>query len=61
MAELLAPLGVGVELQAVTTDVGLTCSPITLLLGETLASVCKEQAVCCDDNNYVSVGCLYVI
>ncbi|EKM54144.1 uncharacterized protein PHACADRAFT_257774 [Phanerochaete carnosa HHB-10118-sp] len=50
--------GLGIVLQGVTADVGLTCSPITVVGG---SGTCNQQAVCCQDNSHgslISIGCL---
>ncbi|ESK95428.1 hydrophobin [Moniliophthora roreri MCA 2997] len=48
----------GVVVQDVTAQVGLTCSPITVLgLG---GNSCSAQTVCCENNNFngiVALGC----
>ncbi|KAK0199588.1 hydrophobin 2 [Desarmillaria ectypa] len=48
----------GIPIGSVTANVGLTCSPITVLgLGGTQ---CSNQVVCCDNNNFngvVALGC----
>ncbi|KAK0434470.1 hydrophobin 2 [Armillaria borealis] len=48
----------GIPIGSVTADVGLVCSPITVLgLGGTQ---CSNQAVCCNNNNFngvVALGC----
>ncbi|KAK0442705.1 hydrophobin 2 [Desarmillaria tabescens] len=48
----------GIPIGSVTANVGLTCSPITVLgIGGTQ---CNNQVVCCDNNNFnglVALGC----
>ncbi|KAK0442708.1 hydrophobin 2 [Desarmillaria tabescens] len=48
----------GIPIGSVTANVGLTCSPITVLgLGSTQ---CSNQVVCCDNNNFngvIALGC----
>ncbi|KAK0199589.1 hydrophobin 2 [Desarmillaria ectypa] len=48
----------GIPIGSVTADVGLTCSPITVLgIGGTQ---CSNQVVCCNNNNFngvVALGC----
>ncbi len=42
----------GIVVQDLTTDVGLDCSPITVIgAGE---GSCSANAVCCQDNSHVS-------
>ncbi len=42
----------GIVVQDLTTDVGLNCSPITVIgVGQ---SECSANAVCCQDNSHVS-------
>ncbi|KAJ3996825.1 hydrophobin 2 [Lentinula boryana] len=58
VASLLGLLGI--VLQDLTVDVGLTCSPITVI---GTSSSCSAQAVCCEDNSHgglISIGCLPV-
>ncbi|OJT05431.1 Fruiting body protein SC3 [Trametes pubescens] len=58
-AGILALLGIVV--QDVTAEVGLTCSPITVIGAGT--SSCSANAVCCQDNSHgglISIGCLPV-
>ncbi|PBK59390.1 vegetative mycelium hydrophobin 1, partial [Armillaria solidipes] len=56
VATLLGTLGVVVG--DLTANVGVTCSPISVIgVGGTS---CSSQTVCCDDNHYnglVSLGC----
>ncbi|KIK53762.1 hypothetical protein GYMLUDRAFT_925512 [Collybiopsis luxurians FD-317 M1] len=51
----------GIVLQDLNVDVGLTCSPITVIgVG---SSGCSAQAVCCQDNSHgglISIGCVPV-
>ncbi|TFK93318.1 fungal hydrophobin, partial [Polyporus arcularius HHB13444] len=54
----------GILLGPITGQVGLDCSPISVI---SIASgnACKAQAVCCTDNSYasgslISLGCLPV-
>ncbi|KAK0212042.1 hydrophobin-251 [Armillaria fumosa] len=48
----------GVVVGDLTADVGLTCSPISVIgVGGTQ---CNNQVVCCDDNNFnglIAIGC----
>ncbi|KAK0493639.1 hydrophobin 2 [Armillaria luteobubalina] len=48
----------GVALGSLTADIGLTCTPITVLgIGSTQ---CNNQVVCCDNNSFngvVALGC----
>ncbi|KAK0212032.1 hydrophobin 2 [Armillaria fumosa] len=48
----------GIPIGSVTANVGLTCSPITVLgVGGTQ---CSNQVVCCDNNNFngiIALGC----
>ncbi|EEB92853.1 hypothetical protein MPER_08575 [Moniliophthora perniciosa FA553] len=48
----------GVVVQGVTGQVGVTCSPISILaLG---GNSCNAQTVCCENNNFngiVALGC----
>jgi len=56
IATLLGLLGVVVG--SVTGQVGVTCSPITVI--GTGATDCNEQPVCCTDNSFkgvVALGC----
>ena len=50
---LLALLGV--DLKGVTAQVGLGCSPISAI-GVGSGSACASNAVCCQNNNVVSVA-----
>ncbi|KAG6855989.1 hypothetical protein H0H87_008669 [Tephrocybe sp. NHM501043] len=55
-ASLLSLLGVAV--QGVTAQVGLTCSPLTAL--GAAGQSCNQQTVCCENNNFngiVALGC----
>ncbi|KAI0746821.1 fungal hydrophobin [Daedaleopsis nitida] len=48
----------GVDLQGVVAQVGLQCSPISVVGAG--GSTCKAQSVCCENNNVggaVSIGC----
>ncbi|KAE9407593.1 fungal hydrophobin [Gymnopus androsaceus JB14] len=58
-AKVLALLGI--VLQDLTVDVGLTCDPITVIgVG---SGSCSAQAVCCQDNSHgtlISIGCVPV-
>ncbi|PBK61811.1 fungal hydrophobin [Armillaria solidipes] len=57
IVQLLVGL-LGIPIGSVTADVGLTCSPITVLgVGGT---ECNNQVVCCNNNNFngvVALGC----
>ncbi|TFK43804.1 fungal hydrophobin-domain-containing protein [Crucibulum laeve] len=48
----------GIVIQDLNIDVGLTCSPISVIgLG---SNSCTAQAVCCEDNSFkglVAIGC----
>ncbi|KJA19437.1 hypothetical protein HYPSUDRAFT_95468, partial [Hypholoma sublateritium FD-334 SS-4] len=54
-----ALLGVlGIVLQDVTAQVGLTCSPVTAV--GVAGNSCTQQAVCCTNNSFngvVALGC----
>ncbi|KAF9267200.1 fungal hydrophobin, partial [Marasmius fiardii PR-910] len=56
---VLSQLGLlGVALDSLDLDVGLTCTPISLI-GAAINS-CKGQTVCCRDNSFngvIAVGC----
>ncbi|KAJ4466320.1 hydrophobin 2 [Lentinula aciculospora] len=55
VAIILALLGIVV--QDVNANVGVTCSPITVI---GTSSSCSAQAVCCEDNSHgglISIGC----
>ncbi|KAI0717360.1 fungal hydrophobin-domain-containing protein [Cerioporus squamosus] len=57
-AALLGLLGIVV--QGITGQVGLTCSPITVI-GVGSGSSCTAQTVCCQDNSHgglISLGCV---
>ncbi|KAJ8518889.1 hypothetical protein ONZ45_g4118 [Pleurotus djamor] len=48
----------GINAQGVTGQVGVTCSPITVIGAGSAA--CNAQTVCCDNNTFngvVSLGC----
>ncbi|KAF9456276.1 hydrophobin-251, partial [Collybia nuda] len=50
--------GLGINVGALTGVVGLTCSPLTLLVGG--GSSCTAQPVCCSNNTFeglVAIGC----
>ena len=50
----------GIDPQSVTGQLGLNCSPITVI-GVGADSTCSQQPVCCQNNNYVSMcPCLCV-
>ncbi|OJT07050.1 Fruiting body protein SC3 [Trametes pubescens] len=60
VAALLGLLGVVV--QDVTAQVGLTCSPISVVGAG--GGNCKATTVCCENNSYgglVSIGCVPVV
>ena len=44
----------GIVLDGVTAQVGLTCSPISVI-GVGSGSACSAQAVCCENNSVVSL------
>ncbi|KAG6812250.1 hypothetical protein H0H92_003706 [Tricholoma furcatifolium] len=57
VATLLGTL-LGVAAQGVTGQVGLTCSPLTVVLASGVS--CNAQTVCCENNNFngiVALGC----
>ncbi|KAA1470763.1 fungal hydrophobin [Dentipellis sp. KUC8613] len=59
-ASLLASLGV--VLQDLTTPIGITCSPISVV-GVGSGATCSASPVCCDNNNFngvVALGCVPV-
>ncbi|KAE9384396.1 fungal hydrophobin, partial [Gymnopus androsaceus JB14] len=48
----------GIALPAADVLIGVTCSPIGIVVG---SSSCSAQAVCCTDNSYgglISIGCI---
>ncbi|KAG6810321.1 hypothetical protein H0H92_012410 [Tricholoma furcatifolium] len=50
---------IGIAAQGVTGQVGVTCVPVSALVGINGQS-CSQQTVCCADNNYngiVALGC----
>ncbi|ESK89592.1 hydrophobin [Moniliophthora roreri MCA 2997] len=50
--------GVGVAVQDVTGQVGVTCNPITVIGAG--GNSCTSQTVCCENNNFngiVALGC----
>ncbi|KAF5393172.1 hypothetical protein D9757_001291 [Collybiopsis confluens] len=50
----------GIVLQDLNVNVGLTCSPISVVGA---GSTCSAQAVCCQDNSHgglISIGCIPV-
>ncbi|KAK0184036.1 hydrophobin [Armillaria mellea] len=57
IAQILSGL-LGVPIGSITADIGLTCSPITVIgLG---GNQCSTQTVCCNNNNFngvVALGC----
>ncbi|RDX47330.1 fungal hydrophobin [Lentinus brumalis] len=49
----------GIDLQGVTAQLGLGCSPISAI-GLGSGNACASQAVCCQNNNVgglISIGC----
>ena len=46
----------GVDLQGVTAQLGLGCSPISAV-GLGGGKACASNAVCCQNNNVVSAAC----
>ncbi|KAF9236787.1 hydrophobin 2 [Melanogaster broomeanus] len=57
VAALLTSLGIPVG--SVIGDVGVTCTPITIV-GTGSGATCTQQPVCCKDNRYngvVNIGC----
>ncbi|RDX54517.1 fungal hydrophobin [Lentinus brumalis] len=57
---LLSVLGIVVE--DVTAQIGLKCSPISVI-GAGAGNACSANAVCCQNNNVgglISIGCLPV-
>ena len=49
----------GLNAQDVTGQIGLECSPVTVI-GGAITSQCSQQPVCCQNNNIVSVGVEWV-
>ncbi|KIK53756.1 hypothetical protein GYMLUDRAFT_250087 [Collybiopsis luxurians FD-317 M1] len=59
VAPILALLGI--VLQDLNVEVGLTCTPITVIGAG--GSSCSAQTVCCQDNSHgglISIGCVPV-
>ena len=52
VAQLLT--GLGIVVQDVNVPIGVTCNPISVI-GVGTGNACSANAVCCDNNNTVSV------
>ncbi|KAG6380243.1 hypothetical protein JVT61DRAFT_8335 [Boletus reticuloceps] len=46
----------GIPLPGGNTQIGLTCSPVTVG-GTSTGSICTQQTVCCTGNSFVSPSC----